>query len=150
MFTLDVLLSAPLPVPANDTCASPAVLTVGGPGVTGDTRAATDDYARGPMLPMVCSSYRFDGNDLVYQFTAATTGTVRVTVTPSSTFDPALMVFTGTCGAAACTAALDSNASGRPETLTVSTVAGTMYYVVVDNWDRAFSSSSGTFTLALQ
>jgi hypothetical protein len=150
-FTLDVVLSTPTPAPPNETCSSPTVLTVGGAPVQGDTGGATDDFSKTKSAPMstACDIFDWSGNDLVYQFTAPTTGTVHAVLSPSANYDGALLVLTSTCGGPTCTNCADIGSAGATETLDITTVAGTTYFLVVDNYDRTLGSAAGAFSLVL-
>jgi hypothetical protein len=150
-FTLDVVLSAPTPPATNETCMSPTVLTVGGAPVQGDTSGATDDFSKTKSAPLssACDIFDWDGNDLIYQFTAPTTGTVHAVVSPSANFDVALLALAATCSGAACTDYADIGGAGQSETLDLSTTAGTTYFLVVDSYDRTASSPAGSFSIVL-
>ncbi len=93
-----VTLGPPIVGPANDTCASPTVLTfVGGTATaTGDTTAATTGNVSGDASP-TCSSSAITGPDVVYSYTLTSVQNVTITVTPTSppmptTFAPVVYV----------------------------------------------------------
>ena len=147
--TLTVTLDMTQPPPANDSCSAPQMVAV--PSTTmGDTTFATPDL--GGALSSVCDvnfSGDFPGRDLVYAFTAKTTGTVKAKVTPTGNWDPLLWVTPATCTAdgSKCTAADDTNGSAMADTLSIAVKAGTTYFVVVDSNDL---TSFGAFSLQLQ
>lgn len=152
-FDIDIALGGPtLPQP-NDSCASPTVLTVGGAPVAGNNTIAFDDMSESsnPPYSEACDFYSWHGKDLVYQFTAGTTGTVHIEVDPqSSDFDPGIMVLTGTCSAASCVSANDRDLSGETEELELAVVAGQTYYLVVDNFSNSGFNGTGAFTISVK
>ncbi|MBS1151796.1 MAG: Alkaline serine protease [Myxococcaceae bacterium] len=151
-FNLDVGLSAPTLPPSNDSCSAPIILTVGGAARMGNNTQAANDYSSTstPPYSTACNNFGYGGSDLVYQFTATTTGTVQATVTPGAGFDPALLLLTGSCSPAACLSAVDTGFTADPETLSISAVAGQTYFLVVDNYSSSASSGKGTFTIQVQ
>jgi hypothetical protein len=151
-FTLAVNLSAPVPPPANDTCAGAAELKLGA-SVSGTTLVAKDDFGTGSTAPASCGDLfpPVNGADVVYSYKPTATGTATVTVTPSGTvFDPAVWVTSVTCSAdiSACVKASDTGLDGDPETLSFSVTAGTVYYIYVDT--QSFSRTPGDFTIVVK
>ncbi|MBX7099316.1 MAG: hypothetical protein K1X89_16505 [Myxococcaceae bacterium] len=150
-FTLDVSLSAPTLPPSNDTCSSPKALTVGAAPVAGTNVGATNDYSSSsiPKYSSACDTFSFAGQDVVYQFTATTTGTAQVLVTPSASFDVALLSLGTSCSPASCLDYEDKGLKGAAETLSIPTVAGQTYFVVVDVYSASSTSPEGTFTISV-
>jgi len=151
-FAVEVKLEAPLLPPANDVCgtggASAPVLTKGTP-VTGTTVVATADY--GAALSSACyasmGNFNAPGKDVVYSYTPATAGPFTVEVTPTG-WDCSLWYTTATCGdQAACVSGSDSGYTGGKETLSITGVAGTTYYFVVDGFSA--SGTGGDYTILI-
>ena len=106
--------------------------------VTGDTTALANDFTG------YCSYA--SGRDAVYSFSADVTGTLVVTVTPSTSWDPVVYAATACSAAAASSsrACADDWGSGHTETTQIAADAGKKYSVFVDG---AFGSSVGAFRL---
>jgi hypothetical protein len=150
-FTLSVQKRPATLPPVNDTCATPSAL-VANVTVTGDTTGARDDFSLGstPLYATPCRSYLFTGRDVAYSFTATTTGTVTATLSPSATFDGALLLLAPTCSAAQCARFADTGGAGVPEALSFSVTAGQTYFLVVDNYDSSQPHAFGQFSLSVQ
>jgi hypothetical protein len=150
-FSLAVRTFAPTLPPSNDTCSAPVALTLG-VAVTGSTVGARNDLslASNPPYSTSCRQYIFNGRDVVYQFTAATSQTVTAVLTPSAQFNPALMLLQGTCSAASCARFADSNGTGVPESFSFSASAGQNYFLVVEAADTSFPNAAGTFSIRVQ
>ncbi len=140
-FTLTVDLAAAIPMPTNDTCATPQVLDLssGHVQITGDTTMAAND---------TLGSCGGSGPDLIYKFTTADTKKVTATLAGTTGgLDPVLSIRTD------CATNTSEPANGCAGALAGSTgaslsfgrlPAGT-YYLVVDG----YGGSAGTFTLTL-
>ncbi len=147
-FTLSVARKPATPPPSNDACVAPTPLTHG-VAVNGDTSAALDTFnALG--YPAACRRSFFDARDLVYAYTASTTGTVTAVITPEAGFNPALLLLQGSCAAAQCVRFADAQGAGVPESFSFSVTAGSTYYLVVDAWSREAPNTFGRFSLVVQ
>lgn len=151
-FTLQVRQLPPTPVPANDTCATPATVPLGATGVGGNTTGATDSYSVGsnPRYASGCGNAFMSGRDVVFVFTPPTSGAFTATVTPQGAFDPALLQLNGSCSAAQCVRASDTGGPGASEAIAFSATAGQPVYFVVDSADGAAPYGFGAFTLRVQ
>jgi hypothetical protein len=148
-FTLSVTKRTATLPPSNDSCSAAAVVLAGPTGVSGDTTAATDNYSA-LTYSAACRGPFFDGRDLVYQFTATTTGTVTATVSPEATFNPGLLLLQPTCGAAQCVRFADAAGPGVPEAFSFAVTSGQTYFLVVDSGNRELPGAFGHFTLTVQ
>ena len=146
-FTMRATLGPPIAVPANDTCAAPAELSLSGNAfgpISGDTRGATSDmdYACG-----YGTQYDRPGRDVVYHLAVPGRGRLTTTLTPlDSSFDPTLQLgstctgYDVGCGKTAVAGAAET-ASGR-----VSTDA--YLWVDSENQTEGPFELSGSFTPA--
>lgn len=148
-FTLDVTRRPATSPPTNDACAAPTPVTRGATGVSGDTSAATDTYSA-LTYSAACRRSFFDGRDLVYQYTATTTGTVTATVSPEAGFDAALLLLQPSCSAAQCVRFADAAGAGVPEAFSFSVTQGQTWFLVVDSANRELPHAFGRFTLTVQ
>lgn len=139
-FTLDVQLSDPSAVPANDACVAAKALDVssGAATDTGDTRAAVDDYSGSCAIA--------DGGDVVYAITLPAARSVTATLTRDAltpAYKPAVYI-RKVCTSAATTdeSGCGTEASGVARAIAANVGPGTVY-VVVDGT----SGTAGKYTL---
>lgn len=149
-YTLNVTRRAATLPPSNDSCSAPMTIIAGPAGVTGDTTAATDTYSALTYSAACRGRGFFDARDLVYQYTAAATGTVTATVSPEASFDAALLLLQPTCGAAQCARFADGAGPGVPEAFSFAVTAGQTYFLVVDSYNREMPNTFGRFSLNVQ
>lgn len=138
--------------PQNGACATPKTLTLGSTSPLtelGDTGPLKNDLAG---VSCGLSNGPFAGPQAYYRFTPPAAKSVTVTLTPESSFDPALYAFSAatSCSAtaveSACTGtASDTVGKGKIETLTLA-AGSSDWIVVVDAWSP---SETGSYTLTL-
>lgn len=138
--TTTFITSPPPPAPFNDDCAGAIDLTT---TQTGTTLGATQSQAADP-----CGGFTGSADDDVwYQFTTLTTGTVLVTLDGSSNFDGVLEVFKGSCGSLTNVSCSDVTQKGGSESITINALAGTDYKVRVYSFGPNLSDR-GSFTIS--
>jgi hypothetical protein len=137
-FELSVEL-APSPAP-NDGCAGAVPLPLG-LSLAGTTLGARADVdACAAELP---------GPEVVYAFTAPSTGEFVVTVVPQPGFDAAVVLL-DSCAANGCGSASDAALTGGAEQITLEAVAGQRYLVGVDSYAApADSEGRGGFVISV-
>ncbi|HEY3446153.1 MAG TPA: hypothetical protein VGK67_07300 [Myxococcales bacterium] len=151
-FEVQVQTDVPVLPPANDTCANPTPLVLGGGPVAGDTSSARADY--GATMNATCYGQAFEfnapGHDVVYRYTPAQDDPFLVTVTPETDGDPYLWYTEGTCGGdgSTCVGASDAETSAGSESIWVEGKAGTTYYFYVDRYSD--SEPVGKFNIELK
>lgn len=148
-FTLEVTRRPATSPPSNDTCAAPTIIPPGATGVSGDTSGAIDQYSA-LTYGAACRRSFFDARDLVYQFTATTTGPVTATVSPEAGFDAALLLLQPSCAAAQCVRYADAAGAGVPEAFSFAVTPGQTWFLVVDSANRELPHAFGRFTLTVQ
>lgn len=132
--------SAPPPPPANDNCSG--ALDISSATLTGSTLGATQSQPAS-----ICNGFAGSANDDIwYQFTPATSGTVLVTMDGNPGFDGVLEVFSGLCGSLTSLDCSDTSQQGGTEQISLSVTAGTNYKVRVYNFFSTLSSR-GSFTI---
>lgn len=120
-----------------------AIAIAVGDTLDGTTVGAGDDLEPGGSH---CPSASADGNDVLYQFHAETSGTFRFEVMPTgSSFDPMLYVVAD-CVGSACVDGTVLNGPGERETLDVTASAGDDVFLVVDG--ELFSEGAYRLSLA--
>jgi len=134
--------------PANDDCANAEAIVCGGQYI-GDTTAATPESPD----PGTCGTSAGTAGAVWYTFTGANSNDVGAAVGSTgdevtldlslSTFDTKIRVFEGTCGALVCVDGDDDGGTGTTSLLTLPTLVGTEYYVLV----HGFSGNAGAYTL---
>jgi hypothetical protein len=138
--TTSFITSAPPPAPFNDDCSGATDLTT---TQTGTTLGATQSQPADP-----CGGFTGSADDDVwYQFTALTTGSVLITLDGSSNFDGVLEVFKGNCGSLTYVSCSDVTQKGGQEQVSVNALAGTSYKIRVYSFG-ANLSDRGTFTIS--
>lgn len=136
-------------VSANNTCATAEALTMtaGKATSTGDTAKATNAVT---ISSSGCTGWTSNGFDLFYRITLTAGTTYTVTLTPDSSFDPMLYVFTD-CSKPESTCqtgwGLDTVGSGTAEVVTVTPTTTGTFYIGVDSYS---ASEYGTFTIEVK
>ncbi len=130
-------------------CSAPIVVATLPYSTTDNTANYSDNPAiEGTPGAAGCGSTNsyLDGNDVVYAYTAATTGVVNVTMTPTATYS-GIFVYNdcANIGVSCIAGAADSGTTPRVFDLPVT--AGTTYYFVISTW--AAPQTTG-YTLTLQ
>jgi hypothetical protein len=141
--------------PANDACAAAVDVTPSGATpvmVTGDTSYATDDGSGlGPSLassacrPAAAALQPLAGRDVVYRVVVPAHQKLTATVTPTTSWNPAVWLSTGCSQAFNCLALADTHGTGAAETAvwTNPGSAPKTVFVEVDS-----SQDRGPFTLS--
>ncbi|REC59601.1 hypothetical protein DRF65_25330 [Chryseobacterium pennae] len=141
----DICVGTLPPAPANDSCSGALVASVF-PYIYTQSDAAGATNNNGFIE--ICSDGMNDGT----WFTFTGDGTVydiKVTMPADSSFDPQVGLYSGTCNNLTCENTVDSGSSGGTETMSVSTTAGTVYYVNVGHYDDNEDIMEGTFTITI-
>lgn len=132
----------------NDTCAS--AVPIGLSTAIVDAAALdTTQLASNDFTDLCGSTTRFNGRDLVYRFTPATTGSFTVTVQPAVNFDSSVTVLSSGCTPADCIISGDQGGTGGTDTLTFTGTAGQTYYIVVDGYGSG-TNNEGFFRLEVR
>lgn len=144
--SFDICVGTIPPPPVNDNCLG--ALTISAfpyTYVQSDAAGATNNDG----IIDICSNAMNDGT----WFTFTGDGTVyniKVTMQAGSLFDAQLGLYSGTCDNLTCVNTVDNGLSGGdPEEMSVSTTAGTVYYVNVGHYDDDEDQMEGTFTIAI-
>jgi hypothetical protein len=131
-------------VPANDACAAAEQMTLTGgkASTTGDVTYASNSIQ---LTNSSCTGWSSPGLDLFYKVSLLAGKTYTVSLTPISSYDPMLYVFTDCANAeGTCVGGIDTIGSGTVEQVVVSPTANTTYLIGVSAWS---ASEMGTFTL---
>ncbi len=115
----------------NETCATALPISPNA-SVAGTTLGARDDYSNLTTWydGLACTD-PLPGPDVVYAYTAPSTGRAVVTAVPERGYDVGLAVL-GSCAQHACILTQDPFARGVTESASFATVAGHTYFIVVD------------------
>lgn len=129
-FGVELALDAPVLPPANDTCATPELVTL-----TGGTATRLADLTGAAADLVADCRTTANGGDVVYQVTVPTMQTLTVVGTPvGSVLDPVLFATSPVCAMATSEACVDVGSAGGVETLVVpqnTTGAPKTVFVVV-------------------
>ncbi len=127
------------PPAVNAYCGDALPITCGG-SLTGNTTQGV--YTNVPT----CGAANVTTNGLWYTFTG-TGDDATVSTCAANSFDTKISVFTGACNALVCAGGSDDapGCPGNTSSVTIHTVAGTTYLVMVHGYDQ----SQGNFTLTL-
>jgi hypothetical protein len=89
------------------------------------------------------------GPDRAWRIRTSANCNLTITIDPTGPADLALIVYQPTCSSllADCACVDDTGSSGAAESVTLSAVAGTDYFVVVDGYSVGGPPSSGPYTL---
>jgi len=142
-----------IPTPAPGNLCENAIVVESLPYTTTDNSSNySDTYYEGTPGASGCGSTfsYLNGNDVVYSYTAANTGTIKVLVTPESTADTYMGFFVyNTCADIGVNCyngvanSSSSNPFGIPE---ISVTAGETYYFVISTWA---APQTAAYTLAI-
>lgn len=141
--SFDICVGSIPPPPVNDEC-SGALLASAFPYtyVQSDGGGATNN---GGFIT-ACDNGMNDGTWFTFVGDGETVN-ITVSMPTGSDFDPQIGVYTGTCGNFTCVDTVDTMADGEPETLSIPTVAGTVYYINVGHYSQYVDGEEGAFTI---
>ena len=139
----DICIGTPPPPPSNDDCANATTIGILPHTESGDATSATNNG--GFLNPSGCGSM----NDGVwFTFTTVDAGTVDISLTGVTGWDPEIAIYSGTCGTFTCVDNADSAGTGGSETLTgVAVDAGTQYWINIGYWSGSTDNPEGPYTL---
>lgn len=133
------------PPPVNDTC-SGALVAASFPYTYIQNDGAGSTAGNG--IVTACADGMNDGT--WFTFTGdGDTYTVSVNMPSGSDFDPQIGVYSGTCSALACVGTVNNGWLGETETLSVPTVAGTVYYVNIGHSSGWSEEPEDAFTISI-
>lgn len=137
--------------PIGNVCENPIVISLLPYNSTDNTSNYADDYSGGQGTN--CGSntqFYLDGDDVVYKYTANTTGFINVTLTPNSSSDIYSGIFIyGSCSDIGnnCLAGV-ANGTANVRTISQFPIAnGESYYIVISSYP---SPQSVAYTLAVE
>lgn len=112
---------------------------------TGDTTGGSNTVN---LTKTSCMSKTSPGYDKIYSVSLAASKTYTVTLTPGTSFDPMLYVFT-TCThpEKSCIKGIDTAGNGSKEIISITTTTAGTYYIAVDS---TATTKAGTFTLEVK
>ena len=133
------------PIPANDAC-SGALQATAFPYtyVQNDGMSSTNNAGFVTACPN-------DGmNDgLWFRFTGDG-GQFTIKASPATiTFDPKIGIYSGTCNNLVCVGTQDNGGGGSSETKTITTTAGTEYYINVGSYEDSVDKPEDVFTITI-
>ncbi|KPH10972.1 hypothetical protein [Chryseobacterium sp. ERMR1:04] len=141
----EVIFKTVPPVPVNDACSGALLASVFPYSYTQNDAVSTTNNA-GNIA--VCPDAMNDGT----WFKLVGDGsqyTIKVTMPAGSTFDPQVDVYSGACTNLACVDSADNGGGGAAETITISTISGTTYYVNVGSYEETTDAPEDVFTIAI-
>lgn len=143
--SFDICVGTLPPPPVNDDCSGALVASTFPYTYTqADAAGATNNNG----FITICSDSMNDGT--WFTFTGdGTTYDVNVTMPAGSSYDPQIGVFSGTCDGLSCEGTADNGAGGGAESISVPTVAGTLYYVNVGHYSGYDDQMEGAFTIKI-
>ncbi|RXM51571.1 MULTISPECIES: hypothetical protein [unclassified Chryseobacterium] len=131
------------PIPANDACSGALQVSAFPYAYTqADGMSSTNNNG----FILACAN---DGmNDgLWFKFTGDGSQYTIKTTPSAATFDPKIGVYSGTCANLVCVGTQDNGGGGSAETMTVTTTAGTEYYINVGSYEDSVDKPEGAFTI---
>ncbi|REC49429.1 hypothetical protein [Chryseobacterium pennipullorum] len=132
------------PIPANDTCAGALSVSIPYTYVQSDGMSSTNNGG----FVLACAN---DGmNDGLWFKLIGDGSKYSIKVSPSAiSFDPKIGVFTGTCGSLTCVGTRDNGGGGSSETMTLTTTAGTEYFINVGSYEDNVDMPEDAFTITI-
>jgi hypothetical protein len=128
--------------PSNDSCETAQNISTNPFSEYMNAQNATNN--NGSVL--TCGNGMNDG--VWYSFTPTAPGTITLSLTNVSSWDPEMAVYTGNCGAFTCIGFADSHGEGEGESMTINVVAGTKYFINVGHYNQN-NFSEGSFYMNL-
>lgn len=143
--SFDICVGTIPPPPVNDDCTG-ALVVSSYPYTYTQADAAGATNNNGFMT--VCSPGMNDGT--WFKFTGdGTNHDISVTMPSGSYFDAEIGVYSGACGNLVCEGSADNGYTGGAESISIPTVAGTVYYVNVGHYSDDEDHLEGTFTITI-
>ncbi|MBB6331265.1 hypothetical protein HNP24_002215 [Chryseobacterium sediminis] len=136
-------------IPANDACSGALLASVFPYSYTQDDAVSTTNNSGNIS---VCTSNGDTGMNDGTWFKLVGDGsqyTIKVTMPSGSSFDPQIGVYSGNCSNLSCTDTVDNGGGGAAETLTITTVSGTDYFINVGAYDDTTDAPENTFTITV-
>ena len=132
--SFDICVGTPPPPPANDSCDTATVVDELPYVSNGDASSATNNNG-------FVADCGFGMNDGVwYTFTPTVGGTLDLVLT--TTWDSEIAVYSGSCGVFTC---VDYQDDPEPQTISISVVAGTQYWVNIGSYAGSSDFSEGPY-----
>jgi hypothetical protein len=131
------------------SCAAPIIVGALPYSTTDDTANYSDNTAiEGSPGASGCGSTNgyLNGNDVVYSYTAPTTGIINVTMTPTATYS-GIFVYTDCANIGISCIAGAADAGTTTRTFDLPVTAGTTYYFVISTWAAPQTTA---YTLTIQ
>ncbi len=133
--------------PGNDNCDGAIALTT---SATCTPQTFSPSCATESMPAITCDGSHGDATDDVWYSFVATQTDMTIGVMPHGTMDPAIEVFTGTCGALAHFDCVDVHGSGQPDTLPMTGLSvGTTYYLRVYDFRVQYAWADPSYDLCV-
>ncbi|WP_284652586.1 T9SS type A sorting domain-containing protein [Flavobacterium terrisoli] len=139
LYTLFLFITVGMQAQPGNLCTDPIVITTLPYSTTDNTSNYGDNYDPPTGASIACGAgtagnYYLGGNDVIYSFTPAVSGTVTIEL-PSSVAWTGLFVFTSCAGIGAPPYACNcSSAAGNRTISNMAVTAGTTYYIVISSW----------------
>ncbi|MGU3375963.1 hypothetical protein [Chryseobacterium sp. M5A1_1a] len=133
------------PIPANDAC-------------SGALQASTFPYSYVQTDGMsstnnagFITACQNDGmNDGLWFKLTGDGSQYTIKVSPTTiTFDPKIGIYSGTCNSLACVATKDNGGGGSSETISITTIAGTEYYINVGSYEDTEDKPEDVFAITI-
>ncbi|MFT3841712.1 MAG: hypothetical protein QM723_32280 [Myxococcaceae bacterium] len=139
--------------PANERCAAAISLPLNA-SLAGTTLGAANDYDSNGVIDVQGVNDCFDdlfGADVVYAFTAPTTGTYLVKMQPEPQFNAALGIVTDCNSVNACVATADNWPESWEETVSFAAAQGVTYFIIADGFsdDLTQPGARGGFIISV-
>lgn len=144
--SFDICIGTIPPAPANDDCASALVAaTFPYTYIQSDAAGATNNNG---FITACANDGMNDGT--WFTFTGdGSTYDIAISMPADSYFDAKIGVFSGSCDNLTCVGSADDGSLAEGEAISVSTVAGTVYYVNVGGYADDEDQIEGTFTITI-
>ena len=134
-----LLVTAGMYAQPGNLCTEPIVITSLPFTASDNTANYGDNYDPSTATPILCGAgssgnYYLGGNDVIYSYTAAGTGTINIEI-PSSVAWTGLFVFSSCAGIGSAPYACNCSSSAGNRTISnMAVTAGETYYIVISSW----------------
>ena len=145
---INQLISGPVPVHANDTCATPAAIVGEGSFAWNQTDATSSNFTGGSVTCASAQSNAAPYLDIFFQWAATADGDYTIDVCGSA-LDTDMNIHEGVSCLATCSQNNDNFCGTSSGFVVTGVTTGDTYLIQIGNWGSASNEGSGSLNISL-